>query len=205
MHKSFSTVWRFLLPLLVLFVAAPLVLVKQQTSQQLERIEVGAFEQAKTLVRLLNITDELVGVQVASAMRLLKERGLALGMPAIVGTIKIGGKIVPNLMLGTAQQTNRYELVDGVANIVGGTATLFVKSGDDFVRIATNIRRTDRTRAVGTALNSNGQAIVALRKGQAFHGVVDSIDEPLHYLVMSRCSIRKVRWSVLITWVTKSI
>ena len=178
MKKNFSTIWRFLLPLLVLFIVAPLILVKQQTSQQLDRIEVGASEQAKTLVRLLNITDELVGEQVVSAMRLLKEHGSALGMPTTNGTIRIGGKIVPSLMLGLEQQTNRYELVDEVTNVVGGTATVFVKSGDDFVRIATNVRRGDRTRAVGTVLNVNGKAMAALRKGQAFHGVVDILDEP---------------------------
>jgi PAS domain S-box-containing protein len=178
MKKNFSTIWRFLLPLLVLFIVAPLILVKQQTSQQLDRIEVGASEQAKTLVRLLNITDELVGEQVVSAMRLLKEHGSALGMPTTNGTIRIGGKIVPSLMLGLEQQTNRYELVDEVTNVVGGTATVFVKSGDDFVRIATNVRRGDRTRAVGTVLNVNGKAMTALRKGQAFHGVVDILDEP---------------------------
>ncbi|OIQ96875.1 cyclic di-GMP phosphodiesterase Gmr [mine drainage metagenome] len=178
MRKNFSTVWRFLLPLLILFVVTPLVLVKQQTSQQLDRIEVGALGQAKTLVRLLNITDELVGEQALAAMRLLRERSFVLGEPTTYGTIKIGGKLVPSLMFGNSLQTNHYELVDAVTNVVGGTATLFVKSGDDFVRIATNVRRGDRTRAVGTLLNVNGKAIAALHKGQAFHGVVDILDEP---------------------------
>ncbi|MES2013639.1 MAG: EAL domain-containing protein [Pseudomonadota bacterium] len=178
MIKRFSTVWRFLLPLLILLLVVPFALVKQQTLQQLNRVEASAFEQAQTLVRLINITDELVSEQAVSAMQLLKERSFELGLPALSGTTKIGGKLVPDLMFGTAEQTNRYELVDEVTRIVGGTATLFVKSGDDFVRIATNVRRGDRTRAVGTTLNPNGKAIVALRKGQAFHGMVDILDEP---------------------------
>lgn len=183
MHKRFPTIWRFLLPLLVLFIAAPVVLVRQQTLQQLERIEVGATEQAKTLVRLLNVTDELVGAQAVSAMLLLKERSLALGVPTISGTIEIEDKTVPNLVLGITSQANNFELVDGVANMVGGTATLFVKSGNDFVRIATNIQHADHTRAVGTNLNTNGKAIAALRSGRAFHGVVDVLGEPYisHY------------------------
>jgi len=178
MIKRFSTVWRFLLPLLILLLVVPFALVKQQTIQQLNRVEASAFEQAETLVRLINITDELVSEQAVSAMQLLKERSFELGLPALSGTTKIGGKLVPNLMFGTTEQTNRYGLVDEVTRIVGGTATLFVKSGDDFVRIATNVRRGDRTRAVGTTLNPNGKAIIALRKGQAFHGMVDILDEP---------------------------
>ena len=204
MHKRFPTIWRFLLPLLVLFIAAPVVLVRQQTLQQLERIEVGATEQAKTLVRLLNVTDELVGAQAVSAMLLLKERSLALGVPTISGTIELEDKTVPNLVLGITSQANNFELVDGVANMVGGTATLFVKSGNDFVRIATNIQHANHTRVVGTNLNANGKAIAALRSGRAFHGVVDILVNPT-LVIMSRCLMHKGLWSVLITLAIKLI
>ena len=60
MKKKFSTLWRFLLPVLVLLVAGTVILSKQQTSQQLENIETAARVQAKTLIRILSITDELV-------------------------------------------------------------------------------------------------------------------------------------------------
>jgi diguanylate cyclase (GGDEF)-like protein/PAS domain S-box-containing protein len=178
MKKNLSTIWRFLLPLLLLFILAPLVLVQQQTYQHLDRVQESASEQAQTLVRLLSVTNELVGAQVESAMRLLKERSVALGEASISGTIKIAGKEVPSLFLGKMQQTNRYDLVDEVTDLVGGTATIFVKSGDDFVRIATNVRRGDRTRAVGTVLKASGKAMASLRMGQAFHGVVDILGEP---------------------------
>lgn len=196
MPKKISTIWRFLLPVLILLAAAPFALIKQQTSQQLDNIKVGAKEQARTLVCLLNVTDSLVSEQANSAMRLLKARGMALGVPAVNGTIVIDGKIVPNLTLGGAQMTNRFDLVDDVTSLLGGTATLFVKSGDDFVRVTTNVQHNNGSRAVstilittntqhnnglraiGTTLNSNGKAIAALRKGQVFHGVVDILGEP---------------------------
>lgn len=178
MPKKISTIWRFLLPVLILLAAAPFVLIKQQTSQQLDSIQAGATEQARTLIRLLNVTDELVGEQANASMRLLKERGMALGMPTVNGTININGKLVPNLVLGTTPQTNRFDLVDEVTSLLGGTATLFVKSGSEFVRVTTNVRRADGSRAIGTTLNPSGKAIVALRAGQVFHGVVDILGEP---------------------------
>lgn len=178
MPKHIPTLWRFLLPVLVLLIAAPFVLTRQQTAQQLETIQADAQEQARTLVRLLTVTDELISEQANTAMRLLKERGMALGLPAIDGTVAIDGKTLPNLTLGGVAQTNRFDLIDDVTGMVGGTATLFVKSGDDFVRIATNVRRSDGSRAIGTALNPNGKAIAALRKGEIFSGVVDILGEP---------------------------
>lgn len=168
-----STIWRFLLPVLFLLALAPFVLIKQQTSQQLSNIQISAQDHARTLVSLLNITDELVGEQTNTAMRLLKERVSALGDLSIDGMVDIYGQSVPNLVFGDTALTNNYRLIDDVSSLVGGTATLFVKSGNDFIRVTTNVRQSNDSRAVGTKLDEKGKAIIALRAGQAFHGVVD--------------------------------
>ncbi len=173
-----STIWRFLLPVLFLLTLAPFVLIKQQTSQQLANIRIGAQDQARTLVSLLNITDELVGEQTNTAMRLLKERVSALGDLSIDGVVNIYGESVPNLVFGDTPLINNYRLIDDVSSLVGGTATMFVKSGNNFIRVTTNVRRSNDSRAVGTKLDENGKAIIALRAGQAFQGVVDILGAP---------------------------
>jgi len=178
MKKKFSTLWRFLLPVMLLLVTGTVFLSRQQTTQQLEGIEAAAHVQAKTLARILNATDELVGEQVYAAMRLLKQRGLEQGMPHIDGTTRVGGRTIPRLLLGSTPQANRFELVDGVTEILGGTATLFIKDGNDFVRISTNVRQDNGARAVGTLLNPSGKAIAALRDGRSFHGEVDILGQP---------------------------
>jgi diguanylate cyclase (GGDEF)-like protein/PAS domain S-box-containing protein len=178
MTKNHSTIWRFILPVLILLAVAPFVLIQQQTSQQLDSIQAGAKEQARSLVRLLNVTNELVGEQVNVSIRLLKAQGKALGEPSLAGIVSISGKVVPNLMLGETQLFNNFRLVDDLSSLVGGTATLFVKSGTDFVRVTTNVHRANESRAIGTILNPNGKAIIALRDGKSFQGVVDILDEP---------------------------
>lgn len=60
----------------------------------------------------------------------------------------------------------------------GGTATLFVKSGDDFVRVATNVMKDDGTRAVGTILDPKGPAIQAIRKGEPYYGEATILGKP---------------------------
>jgi PAS domain S-box-containing protein len=178
MLSKFSTHWRFLLPVLILLLIAPFVLMQQQTSLQLLHIEQSASDQAAALTQLLSSSEKLVSNQVESAMRLLKERGFATGTPRIESTAEVGGKSVPNLLLGNIPQANNFELVDSVAQIQGGTATLFVKSGDEFVRISTNVKNSDGSRAIGTILDPRGKAIPALRAGKIFNGEVDILGEP---------------------------
>jgi hypothetical protein len=47
---------------------------------------------------------------------------------------------------------NFFDVVDNVVFENGGTATLFVKAGDEYVRVATNVRKDDGSRATGTML-----------------------------------------------------
>jgi hypothetical protein len=178
MLSKISTIWRFILPVLILLVVAPFVLISQQTSQQLVAIQSNADEQAKTLVRLLNVTDELVNDKANISMRLLKDKGIALGVPSIEGVINIQDKVVPNLMFGDTQVTNLFNLVDDLSSLVGGTATIFVKDKNDFIRISTNVLKNNESRATGTLLNRNSKAFAALSNGKTFHGVVDILDEP---------------------------
>lgn len=178
MQKKISTIWRFLLPVMVILAAAPFVLTQQQTQQQLVQIKVGAKEQALALVRLLSITEGLVGEQANAAMRILKASTNALGDPHLQGEGYIDDLIVPNLNIGDIEIKNYSELVDNVSSVVGGTATLFVKSGDDFVRVATNVKKEDGSRAIGTKLNPTGKVISTLKNRQEFHGVVDILGEP---------------------------
>ncbi len=118
MQKKISTIWRFLLPVLVLLTVAPFVLTGQQASQQLGHIHAGATEQAHTLVRLLDVTEELVSEQANAAMRLLKQRSQQLGEVTIDGLVQLQAQTLPNLKMGSTEITGQFDLVDGVMRSV---------------------------------------------------------------------------------------
>src|SRR5207247_584307 len=80
---------------------------------------------------------------------------------------------VQSLYCGDAKMNKSFKLVDEVQGEKGGTATIFVKSGDEFVRVATNVKKDDGSRATGTILDPKGKAIVAISKGEPFFGEVD--------------------------------
>lgn len=177
MKKSFSTIRRFLLPVTILIIISALMLAERESSQQIRAIEEAAQVQNASLIRLLSVTDALVSDQVTAALQLLHERADALGSPGIKGKTWVDGRLVPNLVFGKQPQANHFELVDSVTKVLGGTATLFVKSGDSFVRVSTNVQKSDGSRAVGTILDPQGKALAAIKQGKPFYGVVEILGE----------------------------
>jgi hypothetical protein len=71
------------------------------------------------------------------------------------------------LFFGNFPIAGNDTLVDRVKEMMGGTATIFAKRGDAFVRISTNVL-TRRARAVGTVLDPDGPAISAIQRGEPF-------------------------------------
>ena len=111
--------------------------------------------------------------KVAKAMTILKAETAKLGAPKVEGTDQTADKTTPGLYFGSTKVNNDFTIVDKVKAEAGGTATLFVKSGDDYVRVSTNVPGSVRGRALGTILDPKGKAIVNINKGEAFYGEVD--------------------------------
>jgi len=100
--------------------------------------------------------------KVQVSMAALTSKTAQLGAPKIEGSDAVAGKDVPPLYFGTTKMNNSSDLVDEIAKENGGVATLFVKSGDHYVRVATNVKKDDGSRAVGTVLDPEGSAYAKL-------------------------------------------
>ena len=147
-----------------------------------EQIETLADEQMNGRIRAtlehLMTVDELSLLRVHASIRLLMDEGKSMGEPSLGSAVTVGQEVVPDLVLGKARMANDPALVDHITSVMEGTATLFVRRGDDFVRVTTNVKKTDGTRAVGTMLDPNGKVILLIREGKAFYGVVDILGSP---------------------------
>ncbi|HOO73641.1 MAG TPA: Cache 3/Cache 2 fusion domain-containing protein [Spirochaetota bacterium] len=62
------------------------------------------------------------------------------------------------------------ESIDRFTKITGAVATLFVKRGDDFLRVSTSLRKQDGTRAVGTLLDRNHPGYKKVLAGERYVG-----------------------------------
>ena len=116
--------------------------------------------------------------KVKTAMELLKSMADKLGPPKIEGTDTVAGKKVPVIYFGSTKMNNNFSLVDEVVKQAGGTATIFVKNGDEFIRVATNVKKDDGSRAIGTILDPKGKVIASIRDGEAFYGEVGILGKP---------------------------
>jgi adenylate cyclase len=113
-----------------------------------------------------------------ASMASLMDKTGKLGAPRIEGTDPVGGKSAPALYFGTTKMNNFFNVVDEVATEYGGYATLFVKAGDEYVRVATNVKKDDGSRAIGTVLDPNGLAIAMIKKGEVYYGKATILGKP---------------------------
>jgi hypothetical protein len=115
---------------------------------------------------------------VQAAMQLLKSKAATLGAPSVSGEEAVAGRSLPALHFGTTKMNNNFVLVDEVQKEAAGTASIFVKSGDEFVRVATNVKKDDGSRAIGTILDPKGKAIAAIARGESYFGEADILGRP---------------------------
>jgi len=117
--------------------------------------------------------------KVKASMDALKAATAKLGAPKIEGMEAVSGKNASALYFGTTKLNNNFDVVDAVVKEHGGTATLFAKTGDEYIRVSTNVPKPDGSgRATGTILDPAGKAIVAINAGKAFYGEVTILGVP---------------------------
>ena len=101
--------------------------------------------------------------KVKASMDSLKSELIKSGAPRVEGE---------ELFFGTVKINGNFTVVDAVKAKNGGTATVFVKKGSNYVRISTNVMKAD-ARAVGTPLDPSGPAKAAIDQGKPYYGIVD--------------------------------
>lgn len=115
--------------------------------------------------------------KVKVSMASLKAKTAQLGAPKIEGNDRVAGKDVPALYFGTTKMNNSSDVVDDVVKENGGTATLFVKAGDEYVRVATTVKQ-DGSRAIGTILDPGGPVMAKIQKGEPYYGEATVLGKP---------------------------
>ena len=102
----------------------------------------------------------------------LDARLAKIGVARVEGTETVAGKTVPALFFGERKINNNFDVVDAVRRAHNATATVFVKDGEEFVRVSTNVLTPEGKRGVGTTLARNA-AYAAVSTGKQFCGPID--------------------------------
>jgi hypothetical protein len=102
----------------------------------------------------------------------LDARLAKIGAAKIEGTDVVGGNTVPAIYFGDRKINNNYDVVDSVRRAHSATATVFVRDGDEFVRVSTNVLTPEGKRGTGTKLARNA-AYEAVSHGKQYCGPID--------------------------------
>ncbi|MBE2205291.1 MAG: response regulator [Chthoniobacterales bacterium] len=127
------------------------------------------------VVDVLESTNQVYAGLVTSSMQVLKMLVAQQGTPKIVGRDSSG---CPRVSFGDSLINNNNALVDRVSKIMGGTATVYVRDGDQFIRVSTSMVEADGKRAIGSALDPNFREIASLREGSSFSGIAHVLGKP---------------------------
>ncbi len=111
------------------------------------------------------------------AIAALDARLAKIGAPKLEGTEKAGDKTVGAIFFGARKINNNYDVVDEIKKTTGASATVFVKDGDEFIRVSTNVLTPEGKRGVGTPL-ARAKAYEAVSKGDKYCGQVDVLGTP---------------------------
>lgn len=85
-------------------------------------------------------------------------------------SVSIMGVNSPILMHEQEHINASKSKVDRFANLTGGTATVFVRDGDDFMRVSTSLKKADGSRALGTYLGKTHPGYQILLGGNEYEG-----------------------------------
>ena len=87
-------------------------------------------------------------------------------------TVVVAGKPTPTFKSGDTVLNLNYTVPDKFFARTGGTiATVFARTGDDFVRVTTSLKKENGERAIGTLLDRAHPSYKALMAGEPFRGL----------------------------------
>lgn len=147
-------------------------LLSHNASQQLEDLAVEDLHNQSTgMVDMVEMFNTSLSEKVESYTRLFTT---FLPQPLNSDSSQsrtINGLTVPLLKGGETELHENNTLSDDFLSRTGAISTLFVRSGNDFIRVATSLRKENGDRAIGTVLDSTSPAFAAVTKGEVYRGL----------------------------------
>ena len=129
------------------------------------------------VIEKFEIIEDLLGEWLDRSLSELKRSTLVYGEPTLQKTnlqyISGGAweRPVPTLSFGSVKANVFSKNLSQLAETLGTSATIFVRDGDNLIRLATSIQDKDGMSAVATMLDPEGFVLPKLLRGEEFKGL----------------------------------
>ena len=169
----------------VAFVALAVLIYRQAATSYQQRVEAGLQSSTDLMRDSVELYDRSLSdsaERMAGIFRGMLPAGEVSVDPA--NTLTVGERQTPTLRFGADVVNQQETAVDRFAEATGGVATVFVRDGEDFVRISTSVRNAEGARALGTVLDHASPAYAKMLAGERFTGPVRlfGVDYMTHYM-----------------------
>ncbi|MFM0076860.1 Cache 3/Cache 2 fusion domain-containing protein [Paraburkholderia sediminicola] len=140
---------------------------KQVSDQVLERIA----DKDRSIAAMITLFDKALSAEVDRSMSLF-----ASFLPAAYTLddsqkVDINGVATPTIKAGDKVLNMDFSIPDQFLERSGAVATVFARSGDDFVRVTTSLKKQDGSRAIGTLLDRKAPAYGLIMANKSYTGL----------------------------------
>ena len=154
-----------------LFIVA-MLLISYATSTVLEHRSMNQIAgETRGVVNMVDMFDRSVNSQVERFSNMFANSFPEKFSLDASRTVQIGDKATPVLRNGNTDLNLDFSIPDRFTAQTGVTATIFAKTGDDFVRVSTSVKKENGDRAVGTLLDRAHPGYAALLADKSYSGI----------------------------------
>ncbi len=175
----------------IAFAVMAILVYRQSASSYQQRVEVGLQSSTALMRDSVQLYDTSLSDSTQRMAGIFRAM-LPVGAASVdaTRTVAVGERQTPTLTLGTEVLNLQEGAVDRFAEATGGVATVFVREGEDFVRVSTSLRNAEGARALGTVLDHAHPAYARLIGGERYTGPAHlfGVDYMTHYMPITDAS-----------------
>ncbi|RKF34547.1 methyl-accepting chemotaxis protein [Paraburkholderia fungorum] len=140
---------------------------QQVSDQVLQRIA----DKDRSIAAMIRLFDEALSAEVDRSTSLFASflpTGYTLDESQ---KVDVNGVATPTIKAGDKVLNMDFSIPDQFLERSGAVATVFARSGDDFVRVTTSLKKQDGSRAIGTLLDRKGPAYAPILANKSYTGL----------------------------------
>jgi len=164
---------------IIAFGAYALALSLSSMHQLEDQAREAIYAESQTLSELVGQLDDTI---LQEADRFMLSFAAVLPGPYSVDpaqAVEVAGKATPTFRSGDLVLNNSFDVPDRFLATTGGVvATVFARTGDDYIRVTTSLKKQDGQRAIGTLLDRAGAAYTAVAAGKSYRALTWLFGKP---------------------------
>ncbi|MFT0167872.1 Cache 3/Cache 2 fusion domain-containing protein [Paraburkholderia mimosarum] len=154
-----------------IFAAFTWAITQSAATQVGEQVRLRIAEKDQSVASSISLIDGALTAEVDRAMQLFESFLPGAFTLDPTQTVDIGGKATPVFKSGDHVLNLDFSIPDQFLARSGEIATIFARSGDDFVRVTTSLKKQDGSRAIGTLLDRKGPAYAPVLANRTYTGL----------------------------------